>query len=201
MSKEINMQAFCGEQSKYQLDKPFVQNGLKAATDGRLLVVIPVNETDTPAGKKPFPTIKTLFRDYNWKKERFSIKTPERSTKDNIRCDDCYGDGKVHQDCAECGGEGVCNKCVCGYEHDCGKCGGDGYAHTGPRCSQCGGTGKGYDNQKIGSARFMGKYIAKIATLLPNPSVEKIGRKRDGSSPCMRFVFDGGYGYLMALAD
>lgn len=202
MSKEIELQPFCGGLSKYDLSVPFVRDGLKAACDGRILVIIPVDEPDTPPGEKPFPKIATMFSDYEWQNMSLVIKESQRSTKENIWCDTCDGSGKEGTECSMCNGSGVGNKCyACGHEKSCGGCGGEGYRNTGRRCPDCEGTGKGYDKQRIGEALFAGRYIARIARMLPNPCVEKVGRKNDSMGPCMRFVFDGGYGYLMALSD
>ena len=180
---EIDLQAFCKGVTNYQIDKPFVRDGLKTATDGRLLVIMPTGETDTPPQEKPYPKIVTMFQDYKWVDGKFVIDKPDRSTKENVWCDECGGSGKQEQECSLCNGEGVCNKCSCGYEHACGGCDGDGYRRTGAKCPDCEGTGRGYDKQRIGGAFFNGTYLSRIAKLLPNPKTEKVGRKTDGSGP------------------
>ncbi len=198
---EIDMQAFCNGDTRYKIGQPFVQNNLEFAMDGRLVVVIPTNKMDTPAKEKPFPDMAALLSDRKWVKGGFAITKPELSNKDCVYCDDCGGDGRETVKCELCRGEEVCNRCVCGYEHECGWCHGDGHTHTGPKCSECSGTGKGYDKQRIGGAFFNGAYLSRIAKRLPNPVTEKIGRDAEGKKPCMKFNFDGGYGYLMGLAD
>ncbi len=198
---DIDMQTFCDGVTRYQIDEPFVQDGLRIATDGRLLVIMPTGETDTPPKEKPFPKIATMFQEYSWVEGKFAIEKPELSVKEHCWCDVCTGDGKKSETCLACRGEGVCNLCSCGFEHECGRCDGDGHTHTGATCTECNGSGQGYDKQRIGGAFFNGTYLAKIAKLLPSPKTEKVGRKPDGNQPCMRFIFDGGYGYLMGLTD
>ena len=195
MSEEnkIDLTAFCGEME--WLNMPFVQNGRLAATDGRIAVIVPTNEPDTLPGKRPFPKIHEMDAGYDWISHEGPLRQPIKTRDDE--CDRCHGNKKEKIGCAECQGYGTCNRCDCGEEHDCGFCGGRGYRDTDETCNECKGSGWGYTVQVYGGQKFKGKYISKILECLPNPAVDLVGTAERGV--CMRFIFDGGYGYLMGI--
>ncbi len=195
MCKQIDLTPFCGEME--WLNMPFVQSGRLAATDGRIAVVVPTDEPDTPPGKRAFPKIHELDGGYDWVSHEVPFRHPAE-TKDD-ECESCHGNKKETVGCAECQGYGMCNRCDCREEHECGFCCGRGYIYTDETCSECKGSGWGYEVQVYGGQRFKGKYIAKILKYLPNPAVDLVGTTERGV--CMRFIFNGGYGYLMGLYD
>lgn len=200
MDKEIDMQAFCHDEASF-ISNPFVQNKRKAATDGRLIVIIPCDESDTTAEGRPFPVIDKIFTEYDWDAINRPFPIAMICTDGSEDCQKCWGDGKESEVCPTCDGDGECCGCSCGKVHECGDCNGDEHIHTGKDCPECGGNGVGYAKCQIGGWNFRGSYIKKINQLLPNPKIIKVGvEKIKRVYPCIKFEFNGGYGFLMGLS-
>lgn len=197
MSTEINMQAFCCREPKF-ISKPFVQNKQKAATDGRLMVVIPCDEPDTIPEGRAFPKLDTLGKMFEWELRTQPFPVAKKCTDGSEACDKCGGVGYESEVCPSCDGDGEC-QCACDSVHDCPRCHGSGDVPTGPCCSECEGDGAGYVKVKVGGWNFKGHYIKKINDLLPAPQITMVS-KGDAGNSCMKFEFDGGYGFLMGLS-
>lgn len=94
----------------------------------------------------------------------------------NAPCDKCGDTGNIP--CKECGGGGVCDKCG---EGECHQCHGSG---KGGKCAECA--------TKLGARLVNVKYHRLVASL---PNVRYEVKDND----CIRFIFDGGDGAVMAM--
>jgi hypothetical protein len=116
---QIDLTLFCDEPGgRYALDAPFVQGGMRCATDGKLAVRIPASgEPDTDDGGRR-PKLAMIF-------DRFCDVTEWTPLPDAPECENCKGKGSVSEECHHC--RGLCRcECSCGDSHDCGACEGEG---------------------------------------------------------------------------
>ena len=188
----IDLQRFCSETNK-RVDKPFVVNGFKYATDLMVMVAIKTDEPNSEGChlKKTNELFERSW-DEGWEPE--IIIQPRESEHD---CRFCNGKGTRHFVCEICEGGGW-HKCECGNEHKCGYCEGGYFEYENDEnCLKCEGTGKAFENQRYGITYFPGHHLAMIAKHLPNPRVTEISTK----SHTLRFEFDGGKGLLMGTKE
>ena len=87
--KSIVLDAFCGSQEK--LAEPFVRDGWRYATDGRVLVRVPSNEPDTEGNP---PKANQLFLRQRRKIDPVALAVPEPGGDED--CWDCLGSGVRH---------------------------------------------------------------------------------------------------------
>jgi len=129
----IDLALFCGTSGgRFDLDKPFIRDGWRWATDGWIVVRMPTTDADTEGR---YPKIESLFEgfpgcDHDW---------PDWP-QSPIRCRKCRT-GKVLVACQTCNGEGE-HECACGNLHGCGGCDGHGNVSGANDCLFCGGTAK-----------------------------------------------------------
>jgi len=105
----------CGDDTgRHSISKPWVRDGVRYATDGRILVWQKCNEPDTP-GINP-PNAALLIRDLvgKGKHESEPVAIPE------------FDFPPLMEMCDNCNGRGLCDKCDCETEHECGECEGAG---------------------------------------------------------------------------
>jgi len=105
----------CGDDSgRHTLSNPWVRDGVRYATDGRILVWQKCNEPDTPDINPP--NAELLIRDLvgKGKHESEPVTIPE------------FDFPPLMKTCDNCNGRGLCDKCECETEHECGACDGSG---------------------------------------------------------------------------
>ncbi len=187
----MDLEIFCSEGSGI-MSKPFVERGIRYATDARILVAV---KTDEPDSEYDHPKkVQELFEsvwDEGW--EPLKMELPDRTPSNCLICD---GDGIRRIDCDVCEGTGQ-HTCDCGTEHDCGYCAHGGIKSEDETCNICGGDGKAYENQRYGVVYFSGYLIAKIVNNLPLPQITEMST----GSKILRFDFDGGKGLLMGMSE
>lgn len=208
-TKEIPWEMFCegyaSAPSRYlDIEKPFVWQGYKYATDSRIAVRVaaPGEFESLEEGRRIPKSIVNvgwhLAEGATWE------PWPERASATVEReCPRCKGRGTVgySHHCATCGGSGaIIEECPhCGHdmdEEECEHCDGKGefYRYS---CSYCDGKGEGelLKEQPVGLARIAGDYDDRIRRL-PGP-IEYVPPKTDDGA--ILFRFDGGEGVIMPL--
>lgn len=163
----IDLKPFCGADNRTYLHAPFIVDGATFATNGHIIVRIPVAIPGAQSGdNKVVEGVRRLSRqmdgDFQFIKAAH-FRLPARAETPKVECDECDGTGHQH-DCPSC-------KCV---------------------CEECGGSGlvEG-DAPSVG---LLGKiwnhdYLAMVFAL---PSVEIAA-----ADDWLAFRFDGGVGLLM----
>jgi hypothetical protein len=133
----IDLTPFCSvDETRMAINTPFVLNGWKYATDGRVCVRIKTYEPDDSNEPYKRPKASDLFKGFNvGGLESFEI--PDLKGVEMLECDECNGAGSV-----------TCNY---GHEHECDMCEG--------------GTVEKWSNQHIGPATFSERYLVKIKAL------------------------------------
>lgn len=127
--------ALCVESdySRYNIGKPFIQNGWRYATDGRIAIREPAPGESDSEGK--YPRMVELF-----KPAKCTEPWPEPTGEVRWdRCDDCCGSGVAHDICPECNGKGMEECPKSGNVEECGKCKGAGTIPTDMPCPVCNG--------------------------------------------------------------
>ncbi len=187
-AQQIDLQPFCDDDphGRYNLCEPWVFNGKRIATDGRVLVVVPApGEPDYDRNERGrLPNV-------------FDVIPPISSSRDGDwlpwppvePCRDCQGTLKVH--CESCGGDGQCNLCKCEAEHKCGYCDGTGNV----RCKDCQDVGS-FDH-RFGLHILARRYAYLVSKL---PSVEYLPTLKADES-IVRFRFAGGEGAVSPLRE
>jgi hypothetical protein len=132
------LQPFCADDG--WLNQPFVKNGKRYATDGKIAVCIASDDIDTPEekGKRRMPDMERVINTktpciFDWQypvRECQECNGTGKSESDE--CPGCDGDGE----CTECNGSGQTECCSCGQDTECEECGGTG------KCEECNGLGK-----------------------------------------------------------
>ena len=108
-----DLAVFCSDCVAW-MKEPFVRDGKRIATDGRIAVLlVDVDEPDTPQrGRRPFPELSKPFGEYEWTTAFGDIVAPEVDTTES--CYDCNGVGRKRYECDMCNGTGE-HKCDCGF--------------------------------------------------------------------------------------
>lgn len=134
----IELQTFCSEDDcRESIMTPFVRNGWKYATDGRIMVRVKTDEPDDSNEPHKRPNAAKLFEVFDVSKLD-AVDLPELT-------------GVTTQKCRYCNGNGV-QTCSLGHDHDCDECDGTGEVEEWP-------------SQDIGACRFSERYLSKIITL------------------------------------
>jgi hypothetical protein len=192
MTTEIDMTKFCAsEEGRYSFTKPFVRDGKRYATDGRICVrVDAAGEPNTEHGYDPVDEVlpKGTVRWVPWPAMEYVSRMD--------KCATCDGSKYVGRDeCTACDGSGDC-ACACGDVHDCGKCNGKGYTGIGTPCPTCASKGEYIQphHQLVSGKPIKVKYDAMIRTLpgvMYGPDTAKTG--------LLWIKFDGGDGAVMSV--
>jgi len=134
----IELQDFCStDDCRESIMTPFVRDGWKYATDGRIMVRIKTDEPDDSGQPHKRPNAAKLFEGFDVSKlEAFNL--PELK-------------GVENQTCRYCSGNGV-QTCSLGHDHDCDECDTTGLTEKWPE-------------QDIGKARFSERFLVKIKNL------------------------------------
>lgn len=198
MSK-IDLQPFCDTEDEFfTISKPFVRKGHRYATDSRIIVRVPCEETDTPIEKNArYPKCEALFDNHfpaaGFKPLGDSISATQPHPDKYMRPCACCRDVP----CFKCLGSKTMECYACGQDCDCEYCDGCGKAfEKHPDCTVCDENGEvPVMIYRIGDAWFHGDFIDKIRAL-PSVLVAQCG---DGNSKMLAFRFDGGQGLLMCM--
>ena len=208
MKHVINWDLFCDkESSRYNLSAPWIIDGLKVATDGRIILFQRTNEPNTLPGEGRWPDVNLILAkvgsdsdfDGDGSVLASTIGTDCETCNDTgsievVQCDDC-DDGN----CPECDGDGDYPCECCGQDVDCNHCDGTGECQTCNgkagetrivNCPDCYNT----DNALMLLGMKIGKQYTRKIKSLPNARIRK---HSDGQ---FTFVADGGlFGMIMAI--
>jgi transcription elongation factor Elf1 len=192
----IDLQPFCEVDSvRYSIDKPFVINGYRYATDSRVLVRVPCDEPDSVT---PLPVPRSageLFAKFPGERARWRPWPEPEYLSGKIECPTCSGRGLVEcRRCDACSGKGEIECRECGQSKECAACGG--YGEIGLRCKTCHGAGEfvGPKYQPIGSLIIDARLDRNIRDLL---NVQFVLQRYENNPIC--FKFDGGQGLVMPM--
>ena len=162
---------FCAdEDGRYRISKPWVKDGWRYATDGRVAVRLPAEgEPDEPQPEGPGTRLPDAS---DWFGEQYEFKADlctEPFPPHDGRTIKQTCDNEAHmKDCQECNGTGTCWCPKCEHPHDCPKCHGEGVdRRSQTRCPEC--NSFGYGNhpapQVIAGKRIQGTIAVRIAEL------------------------------------
>lgn len=191
----IDLSLFCSDWStRYDMGRPFLQDGLVYATDAIVGVQVVRRAFDDLNGDATrLPPASTLdwpdADSAGWR----SIEEMEKAKHHRgADCPKCYGRGRV--------GRGVV-ECPCEYEPFCAVNGNRCNGWTGGvRCGHCDGTGETDYRLAIDGLHFSPSYVAKFATL---PGVEvrpAVMTQRNGKQlEILQARFEGGVGLLCSM--
>lgn len=185
--------AFCAEEDgRYIISKPWVDDGWRYATDGRLVVRVPTpDEDDTPT---PPQAERQLVNASAWFADLYPVEPAhctEPFPKHDGRTFTQACDNEAHEKkCPACIGSGTCHCPSCDNAHDCPKCDGRGYRKVEQtRCPECNSFGYRDDPapQVIAGKRIRGASVILIAGL---PGARYYSDGHAGRP--LHFVADGG---------
>ena len=164
---EIDLKPFCQtyESSRFAMDKPFVKNGFKYATDARIIIRVPTDEPDTDIGETKFPDTEHIYAKYE------AVVCDQEWPESFPDCPTCGQLGyAIQYECMTCRGEGY-QKCDLWHDHECDECYGHGYT-KGRMCKDDKEVRVTHDGKdcdiKIGDELFARELIAKVSAL-PKP--------------------------------
>lgn len=192
---QIDLMPFCAgeDHPRKAFTRPFVFNGWRYATDGRIAVRIrALGEPDDAEIK--MPAAEEVFTgegraDWTpWPTDGFA--------DDLATCPKCKGRGVMNaSECQKCNGAGNRECEECHHVDQCKSCWGRGYV-GGAKCTECDGTAQTTQRlyQDIGPARFKLVHVDKILAL-PNLRYSPASLAHKNRS--VEFVFDGGEGRLI----
>jgi hypothetical protein len=192
------LQKFCSkDETRPGITQPFTDGEWTYATDGRMMIRVPVTEP-VPWRESQPKNAYTLIPDRagmtpcelppGWQARELPMRD----------CKECDGDGKDRIECDECKGECVIECSECGHSEDCEKCDGTGDMPGTGSCEDCNGTGKVEGKFPVPVNRECSvcvdlKYL-RLAHELPGVKLFY----RSGNGP-LRIEFDGGDGCLMPV--
>lgn len=185
-TKQIDLTPFCSDDPhcRYAIDKPWVIDGWRNATDGKIIVRVPApgepNYTVTEPGRGRCPKTDDVLPAVDGKWLPWPTVEP---------CSKCSASGKVG--CDQCGGDGECDQCSCKHLHECGHCDGTGQV----TCKACHDPG-GFDFM-FGETEIS-RHYAMLVRALPGPVEYLPASKKEGK---VRFRFAGGEGAVMGFRD
>lgn len=129
---------------RYAMHAPFRKGEHVYATDGRIMVRVPIAEYPDAVTPDNTPPCEILFTEMEAKGFHAGVpaKAPTGAVP-MVGCDWCGGTGTVTE-CRECKGTGIVECYACGEVEDCDECDGTGETQNGnPQpCANCGSTGQ-----------------------------------------------------------
>jgi hypothetical protein len=177
----IDLTIFCNpESSRFSIREPFVQGGVRYATDGRMMVAVPCPDTpdsdpfDETGFRRNFPKMVDVLTGYD-------TVTIWSDLPAAPGCEDCAGEGR--KICPKCQGHGE-HRCSCGCEHDCEWCD----EKDNKVACEC--------FAKCGTLCVATWIINRVATL---PGVQWGLPETSKARHIIFLKFDGGYGAMMPL--
>ena len=195
----IDLKKFCGEANrKYDFTKPFVIDGYKYATDGRIGVRVKCDEPDT---EEVLPKIKHLF---DKDKLEYLPGRPifKPSNLEKVRCSECSS-GKVgiYAECDTCGGSGEHYCLQCDASHGCGVCFGDGQKLIRREpCTLCDKDNQIFEDIVVDGYKLKGVYVTKLLNQVSQIAAVATGGVQVGGVPIV-FEFDGGEAIIMPYGE
>lgn len=200
------LQPWCSEDlTRYSICTPYRDGEWVIATNGKLLIRVPYDESIHGDIRRDGPPTSKTFRGT----EHANTPTqPEEGWKaipvKTTSCGDCGGVGSWEK-CTTCDGEGLETCYECGHEHDCEDCNGKGYT-AGPgeiKCEECDGTGTLMNWPVIQLIRpglaplFISSNYLKL--IMDIPGVQIFTHRYDDNRTPHRFTFEGGDGIFMTI--
>lgn len=180
--QQINWGLFCDPFStRFALREPWINNGIKYATNSRVLIAIPTDEPDTPEDGLRRPNCESVLE---------AIEKPGESVLwpiDLHKCGLCQGSFKTT--CDECHGVGW-RECDMGHEHACSNCDDDGKQ----TCEDC-----SVEVVQMGVHRISHMLVAITRTLPGIVGWSLVGAKH--TDPLYFRFGNGGRGAVMGMAD
>lgn len=201
---EIDLKPFClpdVSPTRYELLKvPFVRDGFRYATDGRIAVrIAAVGEANTD-GKSP--NCGEVFGPIDFSAGFAPLPVEyERKQNGEGNCHACDGMGETSDEsvplqkikCDECDGTGGTECRTCGHEDYCDECDGKGSWDARP-CPVCDGEGTETRYRAVFDGVGFDAHYLRLIAALPNPEYAI-------SKGMMAFRFTGGEGLLMELLE
>lgn len=176
----IDLKLFCCDSYRYH--EPFVLRGNHVATDGKIMVLIPCDEPDTPC-------IRNLNYESVMEPAKFVTQWEPIAIPD-CDCTRCNKSGIIHHaenNCETCRGTGI-EKCFhCGNEIECEDCDGQGKIEAYKEVCGC-------------SVEILSR---QIATDLANKmrSLPNLFGNISSAEDKILFKFKGGVGAVMPLVS
>lgn len=166
----IDLTPFCSvDETRMAINTPFVFNGWKYATDGRVCVRVPTDEPDDSNEPYKRPDASDLFKGFDVSGlETFVIPTL---------------DGVQEKRCPSCNGNGY-SICDHGHDHECEDCDKTGVLEEWPK-------------KEIGGQTFSERYLAKVVNL-PGLQFFAQSANMEALKPAF-FTFDNGQGLLLPI--
>jgi len=169
----VDLIKFCDADS-VRMAAPFVIDGWKYATNGRVCVRVLANEPNTDLSFEQLHVgIPNIFVPADC-----STPWPEVEL-----CDSCSGRGRIPCECQKCFGSGT-HECDCGDEHDCPHCEGSGRSTDDCQCRRA--------IVPFGNVR-LSKHYAHLIGTLPQPIGYAV------VNDIVHFTFAGGEGIAAKL--
>lgn len=195
MTTPIDLAPFCARYDDSHFPQnPFVFNGYKYATDGRICVRIPATGERDSADvvREAVESVADVEGEFlPW-----PASDPVQSMQD---CEACRARGFIGgEDCKACDGTGTIECKHCGNDSECEDCDGEGHRGQKVSCAACGGKGQSerFARQLIGSTWIKYEYD-RLVRALPNPTFREIIFR--GKTDAVAFRFDGGIGFVAAV--
>lgn len=181
------------EGARYELDQPWVVDGWKCATDGRILVRERYADSkafDTPTTGRAIPKLDRVIEPMlALTPDRFSVPFPPHDGALEESCAFCGGSGKTEVECKACDGTGSKEEGV-----TCPTCKGLIMVAGPDPCRWCCGLGQQLKHVTLAGRLLSGRYVKLIHDALPNPRYSLHGRPKEA----LYFVFgETGQGVLM----
>ena len=132
----INLEKFCSEdENRTKINHPFCHNGYKYATDGKIVIRIPLDDLERGISIIN-NNVTDILKEFSWCEEKEEIKIPTISAITKQVCGKCKGEKTK---CPECDGEGEVEtwNTYNEYTNTCATCDGDEYIPC-PQCSDLG---------------------------------------------------------------
>lgn len=168
----IDLTQFCStDETRAVLMKPNTRAGFHFATDGRIIVRIQSQGTDTFGNDAKYPDAISVFpwNHADLPSDSWRPLTQEMRCVSPIDCETCFGSGRA--------------ECNYGHEHECPDCEGKGhYVPTTP--------------MTVYGVLFSRFYVHKMCQL---PNCEMWIPKGMSDEKPVPIRFDGGLGYLMQM--
>lgn len=195
----IPWELFCDpENTRYSLGQPFIQDGIKFATDSAIMIWSPTSEPDTDCADRKIPDARSVLRmvldsDDLWR----PWPEPSYCSGDNL-CENecwCYGGRTRKTQCNKCDGAGDSIA-------ECVTCNGDGMVYFGPPCQHCNGTGTIDRLFQISDGLIIDRmYDVRIRQL--SDTIEwrtsTVHENRYGRNQCIAFRWPRGLGAVMSM--
>ncbi len=129
---QFDWKAFCDTSDGY-LASPHVKAGWKYATDSRIAIRCPTEESDTSPEARHMKSIPSIFTDH------FSAPPVNVFALPTVACERCKSRGQVgkKETCAECEGSGGFTCRHCDEKNNCETCNGAGVYRWKEECPEC----------------------------------------------------------------